>query len=715
MKKIGYVLGLILLISLLSVFLLGMALSRWVDPNGYKMALTERLYAQTQLHFAFDGPITWELFPWPRIQLEQVRVVAPLQSKAFVEADRILLSIKLWPLLHHILHIDQAQIDGLVIDLTTNIEGKNNWAFFTETQSLANAPENLIATTTPRGTHAKVRLDMDQLLITNAQLTYQNHQTQQRYSLENLTVKAGAIREGVPVALEIHAAISTTQPALQGQFALHTKLRFDRALVRYQAENTLLEAQLQGSAWNNQPLQLKAQGAFLFDQPAGVAEWNNLQLSVNQLTVLGAIKLYDLDNTPNLSGELSVATFDAEAWLSDLGVKLPAGVEANPLRQLSLTTRLSGSGNSVAFEELKMQLAGTKATGRIAITDWLKRSINIELSLDQLNLDAYLPNTVNQAAVLQTTSAQQPAEAKLPLWSETPLLVPEALRTLLGQLSLTIERLIYRAVPLEQFVLKANIGAGVLRLEHVESRLAKGHWDAQASLDLHTEVPKVQLALNLHQLPISSLLRLAQTSAPISGYLDTQLQLNTQGVHQRALVAALQGSGQLSVAEGLLLGTQLDQQLCTAIAEIKNLPLSHTVSTSDTVIQELNVPLTIKQGQIYTDPVNIRTASTAMHGRGVLNLNTLAMDYRLDVQITGDQSQSPDPTCQPGATLAQMQWPLECVGPVRLGAQNCRFDNDAFKALIREKLLHKLQQQLPERSEVPHPLLREALRGILHR
>ncbi|HSD34050.1 MAG TPA: AsmA-like C-terminal region-containing protein, partial [Alphaproteobacteria bacterium] len=90
------------------------------------------------------------------------------------------------------------------------------------------------------------------------------------------------------------------------------------------------------------------------------------------------------------SGRLTAASDNLRGVLQWLGAE-PAGVPADRLRKLSLKARLSGAGSNLQVSEIDAQLDGSHITGGIAAVLRARPGLGIGLSIDEVNLDAYLP------------------------------------------------------------------------------------------------------------------------------------------------------------------------------------------------------------------------------------------------------------------------------------------------------------------------------------
>ncbi|MCZ2986490.1 hypothetical protein NYY78_19405, partial [Acinetobacter baumannii] len=58
---------------------------------------------------------------------------------------------------------------------------------------------------------------------------------------------------------------------------------------------------------------------------------------------------------------------------------------------VELVSRLKGTPTSVALEDLNLKLDGSTFTGRIAVDDFAKQALRVQLKGDTFNADNYLP------------------------------------------------------------------------------------------------------------------------------------------------------------------------------------------------------------------------------------------------------------------------------------------------------------------------------------
>ncbi|MCY1348408.1 AsmA family protein [compost metagenome] len=741
MKSIGKILGLLFLGLLLIVVALGFALTHLFDPNDYKDEIRQIARDKANIELTLNGDIGWSLFPWLGLELHQATVAnAVTPDQPFADLDMLGLSVRVLPLLRKEVQMSDIRVEGLKLTLSRDKQGRGNWEDIGRPAKPASGTATPAPSEAPAGGAAAdakpdqpVKLDIDSLIVNNARIDYSDARSGQQLSAESIQLTTGAIREGVNIPVKLTAFLGTNQPLMRAKTELQGELRFDRALKRYQFEDMRLSGEASGQPLEGKTATFAAQGQLLLDQAAQIAEWNGLKLSVNQLRALGELNVRELDKTPKLTGALSIAEFNLRQLLEGLGQKLPEMADGNTLGKVELVSRLSGTPNSLALEELKLKLDDSSFSGRLAIADLAKQALRVQLKGDRLDLDRYLPAKAAKAA--DAASASRQAEVKgtvaaatssgtseLPqapsqqAWSDAPLLPVDKLRTLDLELDLALGQLVLDKLPVDNASLKAQGKGGLLTLQDLRGELYNGTFNAQASLDARQPVPLLSARKHISGVPVEKLIESQGQKSPLTGRLDLNSDIRTSGNSQKAWIEALNGTTSFVLNNGVLLDANLEQQLCQGIATLNRKSLSTTRGGSETPFRELKGSLTFNNGVANNPDMRASIPGLSVKGNGAVDLRVLGLDYRLGVVIEGDKSAMPDPACQVNERYVGIEWPLRCRGPLELGAKACRLDKDGLGKIAAKLAGDKLNEKLEEKlGDKVSPELKDALKGLFKR
>lgn len=743
MKALGKILGLLFLGLLLIIVALGFALTHLFDPNDYKDEIRQLARDKANLELTLNGDIGWSLFPWLGLELTDATLAsASSPEQPFADLRLLGLSVRVLPLLRKEVQMSDIRIDGLNLNLQRDAKGRSNWEDIGRPAPAATAPttpQTSPAATTPAQSTADasqesaqpLKLDIDSLIVNSARVDYNDAQKGQQFSAESIQLTTGAIREGAAIPLKLSAFFGTNKPVLRARSELQGELRFDRALKRYQLEDAKLSGEISGEPFDGQTLTFGAQGQLLLDLAAQVAEWNGLKLSGNQLRALGELKVRDLDSQPKLSGGLSIAPLNLREFLATIGQKLPPLRDEKTLSQFELVTRLSGSTTSLNFEELQVKLDDSRFSGQVAIADFSKQALRVQLKGDKLDLDRYLPAQTQEhkdasaarSAEVKASLASSGQNGSTPLpnaptqqaWSKTPVLPIELLRSLDLQLGLSLDQLSVKQQAIGAFNLKAHSLAGLLTLEDLRGNLGSGNFEVQATVDVRPAVPLLKVQKNLSGIAIEPFLNKPEQPSPLKGLLDLKADLSTSGNSQQAWVDGLNGNASFILNDGVLVDANLEQQLCRGIATLNRKVLSNEPRNKDTPFDSLQGSLTLRNGVAHNPDLQARLPGLAVNGNGDLDLRILGLDYRAGITIIGDQREMPDPACQVNERYADIAWPLRCRGPLEMGAKACRLDQDGMgkvtAKLAGQKISEKLEEKLGDKVS---PELKDALKGLFN-
>ena len=292
----------------------------------------------------------------------------------------------------------------------------------------------------------------------------------------------------------------------------------------------------------------------------------------------------------------------------------------------------------------------------------------------------------------------------------------ERLRKLDAQLDLSLGQLTVQQLPMTDVSLKASGKDGLLALSELRGELYNGSVNHSASLDVRPDSPQLKLQQKINQVDAAKLLKALGQKPTVTGTLDLNADLQTQGNSQKIWVDNLNGSAHFNLHDGVLSNANLEQQLCQGIATLNRKSLSGETRGKDTAFESLSGNLSIANGVANNPDLKVRIQGLSVNGDGSLDLRTLGMDYRIGIIIEGDKSEMADPACQINKRYVGLEWPLRCRGPLELGAKACRVDKEGLSKigarLATEKLGEKIEEKLGDKVS---PELKDALKGLFNR
>lgn len=253
-------------------------------------------------------------------------------------------------------------------------------------------------------------------------------------------------------------------------------------------------------------------------QAALNAQLTDGELTISQLTAQlpgsADISLFGFvaprDGVPAFSGQGEINADNLRALLSWLGADVSA-VPLDRLRKLALTAKLDGVPSKLNVTDIDLGFDGARVRGGIAVALRKRLGLGIGLSLDKLNIDAYLPAAAKSpapgsAAAKQATKKPESSSAAKPP-AATGLAV---LNSFDSVLQLKAGTLTYRGKSIQGVNIDGTLAAGTLELRDASVKSLAGA-QAKASgkiAGLATTAPTVDLNLDINSKESDRLLQM---------------------------------------------------------------------------------------------------------------------------------------------------------------------------------------------------------------
>ena len=180
----------------------------------------------------------------------------------------------------------------------------------------------------------------------------------------------------------------------------------------------------------------------------------------SEVAVFGLVSLSG--DAPRFAGEIECSVSDLRRVMAWLGVAAP-GVPADRLRKLTLNGRVKVTAEQVELSALKLNLDSSRLTGAVTVALRRRLAFGASLTIDRLNLDAYMPpapETTAGAAAPTASGGAAPdarrAEATVAAW--------RVLAAVDANLKARIKTLVYNRSPIKGVVFDGSLYNGTLEV-----------------------------------------------------------------------------------------------------------------------------------------------------------------------------------------------------------------------------------------------------------
>lgn len=717
MKALAKVLGLVVFGVLLLAVALLFFLTRIFDPNDYKDNIREIAREKANVELTLGGDIGWSLFPWLGIELKQVGITPVDQpDQALAEVGSLGLGVEVLPLLRRELRFSDVILNNVSLNLIRNADGQGNWETVGP-QAREQTDTGSGSAEAPGAQNEELDIAVQSVNITNARIFYEDRETGQSVQLNDVNLETGALVEGQPFDVAFLGLLTTEQPAMRMRIDLQTVAQFDLGLERYQFDAIDLKLDASGAPFSGRAVSLQLQADSVVDLGAQVAELNQVRLSLADLRATGAIKAIQLDQDMQLAGRLDVAPFNARSLIEAFGQEIPETANPRALEEVSLAARLVGSATSLMLEDLQLQVDGNDFTGSMGLVDIERQALQFRLAGNRLDLDDYLP-PVDEAAAQEPagTSGGSKSESTPMAWSDEPVLPLGLIAELDVDGSLDMQEVILTEQVIRPFKAAVQARGGMVNLSRFEGGVFGGDFAATGQIDARARPVALSAKKKLTGMDSMAIQEAYDVAPQLRGAINLDMDVRATGNSMQQWMSSLNGRASFDVSDGALLGINLEQQLCQAIALVNREPLGAPVGSQDTPFSALKGNFRIVDGTVINENLVADLPGITAKGRGEIVLPTQRLDYRLGLVLKGDNIEMPDSACRVNERYVGVEWPIRCSGYLHNAASSCRVDTEAVTQLAGQLLgneaKRKLGDKLEEKLNEQAPAVRDALRGL---
>jgi AsmA protein len=584
MKKL--VIGIAVVVVLLVAA--AIAVPFFIPTDTYKSKLIAAVKDSTGRDLRIDGKMSFSLLPTLGVEANNVSFSNPpgASTKDMAKLGKLQVALKVLPLLHRDIEIKRLVLIDPVIDLEIDKQGRPNWQFSDAKAppSPAKQPDNAA----PAGGGSSLsELGLDDVRLVNGRVTY-------------LDQRSGAKQELSEIGMKV------SLPSLDGPFAA------DGA-----------------ATWRNEKMTLNASLA----KPRAF-----LDGKVSAATLKLASKPVSFDfkgegaaSTPlKLDGAVDLQVPSVRGLASWAGT--PLTLPGTGFGPLAISGKVAMAGSKITFNDASLKLDTMNAKGELALDSGGARpALKGRLDVDKLDANPYLPP--EKAAKKEEPAAGKAgaggAAAKSD-WSDDPIdLSP--LKAADVDFSLSAGGLQYRKIQVGKSALGLKLVNGRFEADLTELSLYKGAGKGKVVLDGSGAVPGVEAGFNLSGVQIQPLLHDAADLDRIAGTGGFTTSVTGHGKSQREIIGALNGKGDLNLANGVIKGLNL-------VGMVKNVAASFQGAQSgadQTDFSSLTGTYTITNGILRNSDLQLKSAEVPMTGAGTVDLPHRTVDYKITPKIAG--------------------------------------------------------------------------------
>lgn len=389
------VLKLILIVIIIAVAGL-VALPFVVDPNDYKDEISSQVEKATGRNLTLQGDIELSVFPWIALELGPLSLsnAQGFKADSFAQVEAAEVRIKLMPLLKKQLEMDTVVLDGLVLNLETDKNGKTNWDDLTQADEVVKEEAK---PSKEKSGPALAAISIAGVQLTNANILWSDASKGENYQLRNLNLNTDPLVPGEPTAVDMAFDLISAKPEAKAHVTLDTNVMVDMENQQYALTDLAFTTIAEGKALPFAQADIKLNGDIKADMVKQLVTVTDLALAAkaNNDTQTIDAQMTGQVNSNLASQQTTVEGFELTANIKDpslpgeqADLKLTSKITAD-LKQQTLTL----SALMLELEEL-MLAADIKANNILGDKPGFAGNVHIQpFSLRKLanDMDIELP------------------------------------------------------------------------------------------------------------------------------------------------------------------------------------------------------------------------------------------------------------------------------------------------------------------------------------
>lgn len=676
LKLVAFVLGGIA--ALFAAAVLYVAIT--FDAARVKEELKRVVLEQKQRTLEIEGDVDLSFYPNLGLKLGKAALSEHNSADRFAAIDSAHVSMAVLPLLSGALVIDEIRVDGASVNVIRYKDGSLNI-------------DDLMSS--DAGDSSPVRFDIAGLRLSRSALVFRDEGRGAAHALDRIELSVGKLSNAARDKLALSAYWTSEQPVVDSHLVLAAAYDYDVPAQRYALErvNLTVEGRVLDLSDLRATLaldRLAADADERFDlqklsldaaaKKAGETLSARLSVPALQLDAAGArgddvslaaridagtgmadikLQLRDIEGSAQ-SIRAAGLTLALDARLDEASVKAalttPISVQidgpsgelsaldgsidivhpALPMKSVKLpvsgTARADFKGQTAALD-LDSRLDDSRILLKLAATRLQPPALtfDIDIDIDQLDLDRYLPRDAASAAESQ---AERPVEGRP---DDVPVDL-SALRDIDARGSLKIGQLQVSGVKMTQMRLDVKASNGRLDVAPYSASLYQG--GVSGALNLNADGNRIALKQTLSDIDVHPLIRDVTGKDMLEGRGSVVLDVAAAGATVGALKRSLDGKASLKLRDGAMRGIDLMKSVREAKARLGGGSTVQQANLAEkTDFSTLDASFRIDDGIVRNADLVARSRFLRLAGSGSINLPESSVDYRARVTLAATDDQ----------------------------------------------------------------------------
>ncbi|WP_027179135.1 AsmA family protein [Maridesulfovibrio bastinii] len=610
----------------------------FVNPNDYKDQISKIVYEKTGRQLTFQGDISLSVFPWIGVATQGITFS---NAEGFGQDPMLSLksadvSLRLLPLLSGSIALGDISVDGLQVNLMRNSKGINNWDDLTGAK--AGEKNDTAEVTEPENSGdsgSAIDLSIGGLEVEDARIVWDDRKENVRQSIDDCDIVLGSVKPGSPFDFKVHVKLASTSPDIKADTNLSGIAKLDLERKIYELSGLKVEIDASGAAVPGKTAKVVVGADAYVDLDSGKAELKNIDANAYGAKLTGEAAASGFNNNKlAFNSSFDVPDFNLASTLKMLGLEIKTS-DSKALTNVGLNISASGTDKSVNIKSVQLNLDDTTAKGSMSFANPERPDIRCDLNVDKINIDRYLPpSSENKKSSSDAEASTDKASAKKDSTGKEELLPVDLLRKLTLDSNLEIGELVIGGAKLEKILVKATSAGGVFKIKPASLNVAGGSFASTASIDASGKIPQITAGAKLSGLDGAKLSMQLNGEKKFAGIIGFETSLKTMGNDMKTVFANLDGNFGFTAKDGYVSGFDVLFLANDAFSVLTGKDMSKG-ENDKTEFGSASATAKITKGVAVNKDLTLKSPLLRASGEGLMNLNDMKLDYKLDAKIVG--------------------------------------------------------------------------------
>lgn len=559
----------------------------FVDINKYKPEIEKQVAKATGRSFSIGSDLDLSLFPFAGISFSDLKLgsLPGFSQKNFVTIDSFEVRIKLLPLLSKDIRLKRFILDGPRIVLEKNKNGKTNWEFAQAPKKKEEPKSTEKSSSGISGELPIKNLAVGEFKISGGALLYTDHASGLKKEISDLNLQLQDVSLDKPIKMVFSTLLDQKPIKLEGKL---------------------------GPVGPN-----PGEGTIPFDLV--LSALNQLEANLNG-------KIQTPTDKPSVDLKVKISEFSPRKLMAELGQEFPiATTDPEAINRISLEAGLKGSPMAVSLSDGILTLDDSTLKFSASAKDFSKPDINVNLEIDQIDADRYLPP---KSDTQPAADKEKPAKASGKQKTDY-----KPLRKLILEAALEIGKLKVNNLKTQDVLAKITAKNGVFNLNPLSMNLYDGKIMGNGILNVQSSSPTTKMDLAVKSVQIAPLVKELAGKDMIEGSTEAKISIRMTGDDPEVIKKTLNGNGELLFLDGAIVGVDIAGMVRNAKAALGLAEKVAADSRPRTDFSEFKVPFTITNGNVKTPGSSLKSPLLRLLAAGNADLVKETLDFRIEPKL----------------------------------------------------------------------------------